>query len=480
MEAYFIGIDVGTQGARVVLLDTEGRLKVSKEEVFTLSSSSREEQSPVMWWDCCLELLKAMIREAGADTVSKIISIGVTSTSGTVIPLDENNIPVHHAMMYSDKRSEKVSRKCTQAALKFHNKGFTAFNSSTGLAKMVWFVETYPEETRKISKWVHASDYITGKLSGVWGVTDYTNAFKSGFDITGFYWPGYLSDELGLHKEWLPKVVPTGAVIGEIDKNQAVELGLTGTIKITSGLTDGCASQIASGAVNLGDWNTTIGTTLVVKGVTQSEILDPHGRIYTHRHPQGFWMPGGASNTGADWVTQDFSDDFTALNYEAMKLLPTGYLNYPLRQQGERFPLNAPQALGFKAEGLTRTQEFTANMEGVAFIERYAYELIEQLSGEKVSRIFTAGGASNSEVWLKIRASVLNKPIYKMKHVSGAVGAAISAASNTYFSNLTEAAKALTIIEKEVLPEKKLTEEYQGLYLKFVNLLTEKGFLTHS
>src|SRR3546814_8669540 len=71
-------------------------------------------------------------------------------------------------------------------------------------------------------------------------------------------------------------------------------------------MTDGCASQVASGAVSPGTWNTTIGTTLVVKGVTRQSLNDPEGRFYSHRHPDGYWMPGGASNTGADWV-QEFS-----------------------------------------------------------------------------------------------------------------------------------------------------------------------------
>ncbi len=474
---YFIGIDIGTQGARLVLLDDQGELKFSSEEIFALSDFSREEQSPAQWWDACLKLLHQLVSAVDEKVINDIISIAVTSTSGTVIPIDKQNEPLHNALMYSDQRAKSVSDRCTQAALKFHNTGFTAFNSSTGLAKMVWFVETYPEKASKIAKWIHAADYINGKLSGIWGVTDYTNAFKSGYDLNDFYWPPYLYEALPLKKEWLPKVYPSGEVMGKFDDTLAAKLGLSNHIKIVTGATDGCASQIASGAMNLGDWNTTIGTTLVIKGVTKNEILDPLGRLYSHRHPQGYWMPGGASNTGADWVTQEFSEDLASLNEQAAVLFPTGYLNYPLRQAGERFPLNAPQALGFKDGVQSRAQEFTANMEGVAFIERYAFELIEELSGEKVDRVFTAGGASNSDIWLSIRANVLNRPIFKMKHVSGAVGAAILAASTTYFNNLTEATKALTQIEKEIFPKRQLVAEYEVLYLKFITLLKDKGYL---
>jgi sugar (pentulose or hexulose) kinase len=216
---------------------------------------------------------------------------------------------------------------------------------------------------------------------------------------------------------------------------------------------------------------------LVIKGVTREAIKDPHGRLYNHRHPEGFWMPGGASNTGADWVTKYFTEDLEALNQKATHLLPTGRLAYPLQQRGERFPFIAPDATGFEPGGMTHVERFAANMEGVAYIERYAYDMIEKLSGEKVQAIYTAGGASNSNTWLTIRSNVLNKPIYKMKSVSGAVGAAILAASRTHFSSLTEAAKALTLTDSKTLPQTRMCQEYNTLYLMFLEELRTRGYI---
>ena len=478
MAPYFIGVDIGTQGARVVLIDAKGNIVASAGEVFPLNDRSREEQSPVEWWDSCYNSLKQLLQ---SDDVKQIITdikaIAVTSTSGTVIPLDADNHPLHNALMYSDKRSVRQAEVCTAAALRCHNSGYTTFNFSSGLAKMVWFVETYPDKAAKIARWIHAADHVTGMLSNVWGVTDYTNAFKSGYDVSDYYWPEYLYTHLPLKKEWLPKVVPSGEVIGTIAKDVAAKLGLPETVQITAGITDGCASQIASGAINPGDWNTTIGTTMVIKGVTKNEVLDPLGRLYSHRHPAGYWMPGGASNTGADWVTNEFADDLVELNEQAAKLLPTKYISYPLRQEGERFPIVAPQARGFEPEGLTKAERFTANMEGVAYMERYAYELIEHLSGEQVNAVYTAGGASNSDAWLRIRSNVMNKPLYKMKHVSGAVGAAVLAASKTYFSSVIDAVKNLVQVDKEVHPETELTKRYEASYREFLKIMQQKGYM---
>lgn len=475
---FFLGIDIGTQGARVVLIDVKGNMIAGAEEDFPLSNQSREEQSPDEWWQACLRSLKKLIDDARTIVDLKDIkAVSVTSTSGTVIPLDAHNEPLHNAIMYSDKRSAGEGALCREMALQSNNSGYTGFNSSSGLSKMVWFVNNFSAKAEKMSKWIHAADYIIGKLSGKWAITDFTNALKSGFDLQRNEWPEYLYKKLPLKKEWLPEVVPSGTPVGTISPIVASQLGLEENIQVVAGMTDGCASQVASGAVNPGDWNTTIGTTLVVKGVTKEEIKDPEERLYSHRHPGGYWMPGGASNIGADWVTKDFKDNFTDLNEQAKQLIPTGRLAYPLRQNGERFPFIALDAQGFEEEGMSRADRFAASMEGVAYVERYAYEMIENLCGEKVKAVYTAGGGSNSDVWLTIRSNVLNLPVFKMKYVTGAVGAAILAASKTYFTNVIEATKALTQIEKEIHPQKELVEKYNKIYHRFLQVLQEKGYI---
>ncbi|MDB5240285.1 MAG: carbohydrate kinase [Spirosoma sp.] len=477
MRAYFIGIDVGTQGVRVILLDDTGTVQGSGEEVFPLTSRSREEQSPQQWWEACWRCLQSLLTSAKTTiSLQAVKSIAVTSTSGTVIPLDRRNEPLYNALMYSDSRPAAEGKHCKAIAEQYHPEGYTGFNASSGLSKIVWFVNHFPEQTAQLHTWVHAADYISGKLSGKFSVTDYTNALKSGYDVRNKIWPDYLFEQLPLKREWMQAVVPSGKPIGTLQPDLANELGLP-QIAVVAGMTDGCASQIASGAVRPGDWNTTIGTTLVVKGVTTQELKDPQGRLYSHRHPEGYWMPGGASNIGADWVTAGFKDNLDELNKAAAKLIPTSYVAYPLQQEGERFPFISAKARGFAPHGLSPAELFTANMEGVAYIERYAYELIESLSGERVSAIYTAGGASNSDTWLTIRSNVLKRPVYKCAQVTGAVGAAILAASQTHFNSLTQAAQALTQIEKEIQPSKELMQAYDRGYEAFIESLRQKEFI---
>lgn len=475
---YFLGIDVGTQGVRVVLLDAGGNIVRSCEEIFHLDKNSREEQSPLDWWESCLHSLKRLFKDSGAVIdLKEILAASVTSTSGTVIPLDAKQMPLHNAIMYSDMRSVEEGKFCQKMAKEHNPHGYTGFNSSSGLSKIIWYGKKFPEKVNKIARWVHATDYIIGMLSGQWGITDSTNALKTGYDLRNNVWPQYLHEQLLLNKNWFPVVVPPGTSIGKIQNALAVEFGLSENLQIVAGMTDGCASQVASGAISPGEWNATIGTTLVIKGVTTREIIDPEGRLYNHRHPEGFWMPGGASNIGADWVTNNYKD-LANLEKISLSFIPTGFMAYPLQQPGERFPFIAPHARGFIPEGLNSAQAFAASMEGVAYIERYAYELIEELSGEKVKAVYCAGGGSKNNTWLHIRSNVLNLPLYKNKHVTGAVGAAILAASKTYFRSVTEAVRKLTCVEKNILPSSDLVEEYEKYYKKFINILKDKKIIS--
>jgi sugar (pentulose or hexulose) kinase len=114
---YFIGIDIGTQGARIVILDSSGEIVESEEKVFQLDESSREEQSAGLWWEICLESLKTLTtRSRDHIDLNDIKAIAVTSTSGTVIPLDKENNPLYNAIMYSDKRSVKQAKIASDAA----------------------------------------------------------------------------------------------------------------------------------------------------------------------------------------------------------------------------------------------------------------------------------------------------------------------------------------------------------------------------
>ena len=64
-----------------------------------------------------------------------------------------------------------------------------------------------------------------------------------------------------------------------------------------------------------------------------------------------------------------------------------------------------------------------------------------------------------------------------MREVSGAVGAAILAASGTVFGNLETAVQAMTTIDRLVLPDPVLVAAYQEYYQLFLNKMVAEGYI---
>ena len=204
---------------------------------------------------------------------------------------------------------------------------------------------------------------------------------KTGYDTVDRCWPRQVFAELGLDERLLPEVQAPGALVGPLAPGVAEALGLPREAVVVSGATDGTASQLASGAAAPGAWNTTIGTTLVVKGVSRELVIDPLGRVYCHRHPDGHWLPGGASSTGAECLAQRFgSADLAALDGVALAHSPTALTVYPLVRRGERFPFVRPEAEGFGlGQATSLAESYAAHLEGIACVERLSYDTLTGL-----------------------------------------------------------------------------------------------------
>lgn len=486
-EALFLGIDVGTQGARALVVSEAGRVLAEASQEFPSSGSAPPlpegwfEQSPQLWWEATREAVTRAVtclHRAGFHP-DRIRALSVTSTSGTVLPLDHQYEPLSPAIMYNDRRSGAQAERVNAAAVALTVKLGYRFNASFGLPKMLWLKEERPALFARVKLFAHAGDYILGKLCGEFGFTDYSTALKSGYDLLDGSWPAFYQETLGLPLSTLPGVLAPGTPIGRITAEVAAATGLSRSTLVVLGMTDGCASQIAAGAVRPGTWNTTIGTTMVLKGVTTRLLVDPQGRIYSHRHPDGWWMPGGASNVGGDCLERHFPrEEWDVLNGAVRNRPPTGLLIYPLQQKGERFPFVNPEAESFVVgRPADRCELYQGYLEGVGYVERLAYEVLARLGAEVGEQIYVAGGATKSREWLQIRANILQKTLLKPKVAGAHMGAAILAASRTHWASLSEAADRMVSVEAEITPEPALVAPYAERYRAFLSEMVRRGYL---
>jgi sugar (pentulose or hexulose) kinase len=508
--ASFLGLDIGTQGARALVYDIpaegdrEGRIIAQAAQAFPAGTvpsslpSGYAEQSPAGWWQAAVACLRQVTAQVPPETIQ---ALSVTSTSGTLCLLDGDGEPLIPALMYNDARAGDEAVEVQAAGADLSARLGYRFNPSFALSKLLWLARHRPDVVDRARYIAHAADFLVGRLSGTYDITDYSNALKTGYDLSpqergGFAdrWPDFISEKLKLPVDKLPRVVAPGGVIGAVTAQAAEATGLRPGTLVVAGMTDGCAAQIAAGAVAPGDWNSTLGTTLVIKGVTERLLRDPDGRIYSHRHPDGYWLPGGASNVGGEILAAHFPEaDLAALDKRALDLSPTGFVAYPLARRGERFPFVCPDAEGFllpflPAPGqrpgravtspeIDRATLYTAYLEGVAYVERLAYETLESLGATIGDVIRAAGGGARSDVWLQIRADVLNRQLLRPVETGAAMGAAILAASRTHYDGVVPAARAIVHIERSVQPRPALVERYDERYQSFRAACAERGYI---
>jgi len=482
----YCGIDLGTQGARCLLVDDEGVVCGEGSQPFGLTRcgglpAAWFEQEPREWLAAVRSAWERARDSLGgtAHGPHDIAAVSVTSTSGTLCVLGGEHGHLRRPIMYSDARSVEEAERVQDAGSQVAASLGYRFKPSFALPKILWLKNHEPEVFDKAAFFVSPTDYIIGWLTGVWGRTDQTNALKYGYDLLNGRWPEFVGRRLGVPLEKMPAVQMTGEGVGAVLPERASELGLPAGVPVAAGLTDGCASQVASGAVAPGDFNTTIGTTLVIKGVSEKLLLDPQGRMYCHKHPAGWWLPGGASNTGAECVAAEFSPrEVEQRSRRALEHSPTDVVAYPLVGKGERFPFASPDAMRFViGDAADRNVLFAAFLEGVACLERLAFEVLEGLGGAVGRRIYSAGGGARSDAWLQIRADVLDRTVARPAVAEGAMGAAIVAAALAQFGSLSTAARSMVRIEKTVRPRAKYVPAYAAKYERFREECLRRGYI---
>jgi len=478
---YFAGIDVGTQGVRVIVCDVRGDLITHAEAPLAWQAATElpagwAEQDPRQWWaatTACLRRVTATLDR------SLLAGLSITSTSGTVCLVDGAGAPLGLALMYNDGRAQAEALEVQAAGGDLAERLGYRFVATFALPKLLWLQRHSPAHWAAARYLLSPTDFIAGSLTGDFTVTDYSNALKTGYDLLEGCWPDFIETDLGIARHRLPRVVAPGAPIGRVTAAAADLTGLAPDMPVLAGMTDGCASQVSTGVVAPGQWNSTLGTTLVIKGVTRELLRDPEGRVYCHRHPDGYWLPGGASNTGGEGIARRFSTDrLSQLNAGALALAPTGLIVYPLARTGERFPFSRPNAEGFALGGASDEAElYTAYLEGTAYVERLAYDVLAELGAEVGQTLYVAGGANHSEAWLQLRADILNKTLLVPEEGGGAKGAAVVAAGGVYYGGIVPAAQAMVHLTGEVLPRPELRAAYDELYGRFRAACQERGYL---
>nr|WP_278003687.1 FGGY-family carbohydrate kinase [Nodosilinea sp. TSF1-S3] len=404
-----LGIDFGTSGVRAAVVNPQRHLCWQYRQAYP------ECPAPGGWRQALFELLAAL---PGA-IAPQIGAVAIDGTSGTVLLCDRAGASLTPPLLYN--HSCRDSLEAIRAIAPAHS---PAASATSSLAKLVWWHRALPSPLwHQAACLLHQADWLSAQLHGQWGLSDYHNSLKLGYDVGRLGYPDWMQGQ-----PWsrvLPRVLAPGERVGTVTAAVAQRFGLSPHCQVAAGTTDSIAAFLASGAGAPGDGVTSLGSTLVLKLLSDRRVDVGEYGIYSHRLGN-HWLVGGASNSGGA-VLEQFFDRATlaALSQRIDPAVPTDLDYYPLSQPGERFPINDP---GLAPRLSPRPEDDGAFLHGllvgIARIEQRGYDLLTRHGASPLRQVFTAGGGAANETWRQLRADLLPVPIKNAASVEAAVGSA--------------------------------------------------------
>ncbi len=415
----FLGVDVGTTGAKALLVDAHGNVKASATHEYAMSHPQPlwAEQDPNEWWAAT----QRSIEQVADDEVE---AVGLTGQMHGLVLLDERGEVLRPCIMWNDQRTAAQCAAITARADVGRLTGNPVLPGFTA-PKIAWVRENEPDIYARVAKVLLPKDYVRYRLTGEF-FSDVSDASGTAlFDVKNRAWSDAMLDAVEVPRAWLPEVTESAEVSAKVRTGP-----LEGT-PVVGGAGDQAAQAVGAGVVSEGIVSVTLGTSGVVFAASDSYRVDPRLHSFCHAvegkwHLMGVMLSaGGSLRWYRDAIGGEPYDRLTAAaapSSEGVIFLP--YLS------GERTPHPDPHAKGvFFGLTLRHTKAHLtrAVMEGVAFGLRDSLELM-RAQGLSFDQVRVSGGGAKSALWLRILADVFNTEIVTVGVTEGAAyGAALLA-----------------------------------------------------
>lgn len=486
------GLDVGTTGCKLTAYDDKGNFIYSSYKEYEVSRHSGEHEIDA---SVIFDAVCSVIRDVSAEC--SLSAIGVTTFGETFVMLDEYDKVLLPSMLYTDPRGEEECKKLcdTLGEKKIIDIAGVKPHQMYSIAKIMWIKNNKPEIYDKAARILLMEDYIVYMLTGR-ACIDYSLAARTmAFDIRKKSWSDEILNAAGVEKSLLSQPVPAFNVAGELKKDIAESLGIDSSIKIVNGAHDQVASAVGAGVFTVGVAVDGTGTvecvTPVFDEIPTDETLYEEGYSVVPYVFDGTYVCYALSFTGGatlKWFRDNFAKDKSYAELDARtKDAPTGILILPhFAGAANPYMDNSSKAamIGLTLEH-TDADIYRALMEGVT------YEIMTNIShlesfGIKPEKLYATGGAAYSDVWLKIKADILNKPITSLvaKEVGTCGTCMMVGVATGIYKDLNEAKEVFVKEKKTFMPDPCNVEKYKQLYEAYTRIydavrpivgLTEKG-----
>lgn len=481
----FAAVDIGTTNVKCVISDSDMRvLSEATKEYRTISINSyMHEQDPEDWWNCTTETIRAALSKANLNG-SDVIGICVSSQAPSMLPMDGEGRPLRNALIWMDRRSDD---QCDEMNAKI---GVEKVFNVTGNAsdpfytypELLWFKEKEPEKYEKCVCVLQTNGYVNFRLTGELTIDRTHASITQCFDVKRGEWDMDILKAFDVDPSILPKVYPCEQVIGTVTAAASEQTGIPVGTPVLAGAVDGAAAGLEGGVFGSNTAVEMSGTSSVLVAGSDEMCFSPKlTYMYSAIEGQNYLL-GCMSTTGGvlkwwrDTIRRESGNAYyDTVNRDIMKNSPDPTKLYILPYlAGERAPIWDTHAKGVIA-GITFDTTESDILRGI--MEGASYALMDNIceaeaAGVSIKKMRAVGGTTNSDIWMKIKASIIGRPIEVPKQSLGAPGGllAILAGSLGDYGDTRTACGKMFEIDHIVEPVNAWIEPYRDRFEIFRSL----------
>lgn len=525
-KKYTIGLDYGTLSGRGVIVSCEdGTVAASAVKEYSHGVMNRvpcegTEELPADW---ALEypadyievldtVVPGIVKESGIDP-DAIIGIGIDFTSCTILPVDENAVPLcekekfksrrnayvklwkhHGAQPYADQINRYLEEKGLAASSRFGGK----VSPELLLPKVLEILHEDPEIFEAADEILEAGDWLTRILTGSHARSCSMAGYKAWWDNQeGYPEESFFTDiNPGLHsfvREKLPgRIACVGERIGILSEEWARRLGLRAGIAVAPTIIDSHAGVPGSGVSTKEQMMLVLGTSSVMIGLSETPYSEDGilGGVRDAIVPGYYGLESGLASVGDlfGWFIDNMAPqsyvaeaDAEGVNIHELfsrkaSLIPPGKSGLLALDwwNGNKTPF-VDGSLKGALLGMslsTKPEEiYRALIEATAYGTRRILELYER-NGLQVQEIICSGGISfKNPLLMQIYADILGKRLkVASSDQAAALGSAVYAALSAGgaeggYDDYEEAVRKMSKVKDIVYePDSKNHEVYTKLY----------------
>ncbi len=380
-------------------------------------------------------------------------------------------------MPYANRQLKELTREFLE---------ISGTNAPQMASKFEWFKTEFPEESKKIAKYVMISGYVIGRMgSGPVedAAMDRSYASWTGLaDIRRGGWSDVICDAVKMDRNRLPAIVAGNHICGALSSSAAEATGLRSGIPLVAGAGDKVAGCLGAGIVKPGDAILEASSYGAISVCVDEFRIDNVERRYDILpsavdglyYAVNFIIGSGMS---LDWFIKTSDADFREMDAKVAALAPgsdgvmaLGHLG------GGGMPLDG------NLKGLWMGFDWSHRQEHFyrALLESYSYDFkltmdsIESLYPQyAIDRVCMIGGGAKSAVWPQMNADVMNKPYLKLNRGDVAMWGAAILAGNAVglYPDIVKTALDKVAVKETHSPDKAMHERYRPyaeLYGRFL------------